>query len=51
MRVCVRLSFDACPLVSHDAESGGDLFDQRPNSGKSVEILREDGNILVLDGD
>jgi hypothetical protein len=28
-----------------------DLFDQRPASGKPVEIRREDSFILVLDGD
>jgi hypothetical protein len=27
------------------------FFSKRPGSGKPVEISREDGNILVLDGD
>ena len=27
------------------------VCDQRPKSGKPVEIPREDGNILVLEGD
>ncbi len=34
-----------------DAEPCADLFDQRPASGKPVEIRREDGSILVLDSD
>ena len=28
-----------------------DSFDQRPDSGKPVEIRREDGSILILDSD
>jgi hypothetical protein len=38
-------------IPDDDAEPGGDLFDQRPDSGKPVEIRREDGTILVLDLD
>ena len=38
-------------IPDDDAEPSFDLFDQRPASGKPVEIPREDGNILVLDGD
>jgi len=38
-------------IPDDDAEPGGDLFDQRPDSGKPVEIRREDGSILVLDSD
>ena len=38
-------------IPDDDAEPGGDLFDQRPDSGKPVEIPREDGTTLVLDGD
>ena len=34
-----------------DAEPSFDFFDQRPASGKPVEIPREDGSILVLDPD
>jgi hypothetical protein len=37
-------------IPDDDGEPGGDLFDQRPTSGKGVEISREDGFILVLDG-
>ena len=36
-------------IPDDDAEPGGDLFDQRPESGKPVELLREDGTILILD--
>jgi len=36
-------------IPDDDAEPGGDLFDQRSDSGKPVEIRREDGSILVLD--
>ncbi len=38
-------------IVHHAAEPAGDLFDQRPDSGKPVEIRHEDGSILVLDLD
>ena len=38
-------------IPDDDAEPGGDLFDQRPDSGKPVEIRREDGSILILDSD
>ena len=38
-------------IPDDDAEPGGDLFDQRPAFGNPVEILREDGSILVLDSD
>ena len=38
-------------IPDDDAELGGDLFDQRPDSGQPVEIRREDGTILVLDSD
>ena len=38
-------------IPDDDAEPGGDLFDQRPDYGKPVEIRREDGSILVLDSD
>ena len=38
-------------IPDDDAKPGGDLFDQRPDSGKPVEIRREDGSILVLDSD
>ena len=38
-------------LVVHDAEPDFELFDQRHESGKLIEILREDGRTLVLDGD
>ena len=38
-------------IPDDDAELGFDLFDQRPASGKPVEIPREDGTILVLDSD
>jgi hypothetical protein len=38
-------------IPDEDAEPGGDLFDQRTDSGKPVEIRREDGSILGLDGD
>ena len=38
-------------IPDDDAEQEFDLFDQRPESGKPVEIPREDGTILVLDGD
>ncbi len=38
-------------IPDDDAEPDGDLFDQRPNSAKPVEIPREDGSILVLDSD
>jgi hypothetical protein len=34
-----------------DGEPSFDLFDQRPDSGKPVEIPREDGSILVLDSE
>ncbi len=36
-------------IPDDDAEPGFDLFDQRTESGKPVEIPREDGSILVLD--
>ena len=36
-------------LTLENAE-GFDLFDQRPESGKPVEIPLEDGYTLVLDG-
>ena len=36
-------------IPDDDGEPAGDLFDQRPDSGKSVEIRRKDGSILVLD--
>ena len=38
-------------IPDDDAEPRFDLFDQRPDSGKPVEIPREDGSILVLDSD
>ena len=38
-------------IPDDDAEQEFNLFDQRPESGKPVEIPREDGIILVLDGD
>ena len=38
-------------IPDDDAEPGDDLFDQRPDSGKPVEIRREDDSILVLNGD
>ena len=38
-------------IPDDDAEQGGDLFDQRTDSGKPVEIRREDGSILILDSD
>ncbi len=38
-------------IPDDDAEREIDLFDQRPDSGKPVEIPREDGTILVLDSD
>ncbi len=38
-------------IPDDDAELGGDLFDQRPDSGQPAEIRREDGTILVLDSD
>ena len=38
-------------IPDDDAEPSFDFFDQRPDSGKSVEIRREDGSILVLDFD
>ena len=38
-------------IPDDDAEPGFDLFDQRPESGKPVEIPLEDGSILVLDSD
>jgi hypothetical protein len=38
-------------IPADDSERGADLFDQRPDSGKPVEIRREDGTILVLDLD
>ena len=31
-------------IPDDDAEPSGDLFDQRPDSGKPVEIPREDGS-------
>ena len=37
-------------IPDDDAEPGFDLFDQRPAAGRPIEIPREDGNILVLDG-
>ena len=36
-------------IPDDDGEPSFDLFDQRPESGKPVEIPREDGTILVLD--
>jgi hypothetical protein len=39
------------PGTQDDAEPGADIFDQRPDSGKPVEIPREDGTILVLHSD
>jgi hypothetical protein len=38
-------------IPDDDAEPSFDFFDQRPASGQSVEIPREDGTILVLDPD
>ena len=38
-------------IPDDDAEPCADLFDQRPDSGKPVEIRRKDGSILVLDSD
>jgi hypothetical protein len=38
-------------IPDDDSEPSGDLFDQRRDSLKEVVILREDGSILVLDGD
>jgi len=38
-------------IPDDDAEPSFDLFDQRPDSGKPLEIRREDGSILVLDSD
>ena len=38
-------------IPDDDAEPSFDFFDQRPDSGKPVEIRREDGSILVLDSD
>ena len=38
-------------IPDDDAEPSFDFFDQRPASGKPVEIPREDGSILVLDPD
>ena len=37
-------------IPADEGEPGFDLFDQSPDSGKPVEIRREDGTILVLDG-
>ncbi len=49
-------SFEISPAIREwipddDAEQSFDLFDQRPASGKPVEIPREDGTILFLDPD
>ena len=38
-------------IPDDDAEPSFDFFDQRPDSGKPVEIRREDGSILVIDSD
>ena len=38
-------------IPDDDTEQEFDLFDQRADSGKPVEIPREDSTILVLDGD
>ena len=38
-------------IPDDDAEPSFEFFDQRPDSGKPVEIRREDGSILVLDSD
>ena len=38
-------------IPADESEPSFDLFDQRPDSGKPVEIPIEDGTILVLDGD
>jgi hypothetical protein len=38
-------------IPADEGEAGFDLFDQRPDSGKPVEIPLEDGYTLVLDGD
>jgi hypothetical protein len=38
-------------IPADEAEPSFDLLDQRPASGRPVEIPREDGSILVLDGD
>jgi hypothetical protein len=38
-------------IPDDDAEPSFDCFDQRPDSGKPVEIRREDSTILVLDSD
>jgi hypothetical protein len=36
-------------IPDDNSETGADLSDQHAESGKPVEILREDGPILVLD--
>ena len=36
-------------IPDDNSETGADFFDQHAESGKPVEILREDGPILVLD--
>ncbi len=38
-------------IPDDDEEPSFDFFDQRPDSGKPVEIPREDGSILILDSD
>ena len=38
-------------IPAHDGDPGFDLFDQRAESWKPVQIPREDGCILVLDLD
>lgn len=38
-------------IPADDEDPDSNLFDQRPKSGKPVEIPLEDGYILVLDGD
>jgi len=38
-------------IPDDDAEQAFDLFDQRPMSGKPVEIPLDDGYILVFDSD
>ena len=36
-------------IPDDDAEPSFEFFNQRPDSGKPVEIRREDGSILVID--
>ncbi len=38
-------------IADDNSETGADLSNQHAESGKPVEIRREDGSILVLDSD